>query len=271
MVRVHHHRQIYIKQILILIKIMTSFSDCVNLLMIHHPCILDQILKKLRELKVIIIFFTCLFLDYYQPFLEQRRKERLEVNNPFRITYNNGDFNSLLDVMKQHCDINVHFLAPNLFLESFGIYPLFAFFMLISLVYPDSMVKNIEKRIATIKTSNPPPQFPLGYSMPPVEVTSETVEIIDKFTGTRVFESPIITVFNELLKLDMIMNPPPDLSVPMISQLLNSILYNGDSSSIQGSSDGKTYHIITETKLKFDLVSNKIIEWTYTIVAVSTS
>lgn len=173
--------------------------------------------------------------------------------------------------MKQHCDINVHFLAPNLFLESFGIYPLFAFFMLISLVYPDSMVKNIEKRIATIKTSNPPPQFPLGYSMPPVEVTSETVEIIDKFTGTRVFESPIITVFNELLKLDMIMNPPPDLSVPMISQLLNSILYNGDSSSIQGSSDGKTYHIITETKLKFDLVSNKIIEWTYTIVAVSTS
>eukprot|EP01040_Poterioochromonas_malhamensis_P001752 gene1752-1863_t len=196
---------------------------------------------------------------------EARRNERLSVHDSCRNSYNNGDFNKLLTILKDKCDYNIHFVSPNLFLESFNVYGLFAFLTLISLVYPDSMVRNLEKRIS--RFAQPKPPVPSQVPIPPV--TRETVEMIDKFTGTRVFHSPLMTVFGEFLKLQALNNPSDELTAPIISQMLSGILYTNESTLHP--SEGKIYHLITETKLEFDLITNKVISWTYTLLAVTTS
>ena len=194
-----------------------------------------------------------------------KRKERLDFHPSCRIAYNNGDFQTLLDNLKHQCDTNIHFLSPSLFLESYGVISLFAFFTLISQIFPDSMIKNLDKRIS--RFAQPKPPIPSQVPIPPV--TTETVEMIDKFTGTRVFHSRMMSVFDEFLQLLAVANDPDELTAPIVSQMLSGILYTNESTLHP--SEGKIHVLITETKLEFDLITNKVISWTYTILAVTTS
>jgi len=197
---------------------------------------------------------------------EARRNERLSVHDSCRNSYNNGDFNKLLTILKDKCDHNIHFVSPNLFLESFNVYGLFAFLTLISLVYPDSMVRNLEKRISRFAQPKPPVS---SVSQDVPAVTRETVELIDKFTGTKAFQSPIATLFTEFMKSDLFVDPTADITAPMVAQILNNLLYTNESNCTN--ENGKIHVLITETKLEFDLITNKVISWTYTLLAVTTS
>ncbi len=198
-----------------------------------------------------------------------KRQERLNVHDSCRTAYNNGDFQTLLDILKHHCDDNIHFLSPSLFLESYGVLPLFAFLMLIHQIFPDSMTKNLDKRIASFKHPKPPVTAVSSGAQDIPAVTRETVEIIDKFTGTKAFQSPFSPIFAELLKSDLFVDPPADLTAPMVEQILNNLLYTTESN--YGTDNGKIHILITETKLEFDLITNKVISWTHTLLAVSTS
>eukprot|EP01040_Poterioochromonas_malhamensis_P001751 gene1751-1860_t len=200
---------------------------------------------------------------------EIKRQERFNVHDSCRMAYNNGDFQTLLDILKNHCDENIHFISPSLFLEAYGVLPLFAFFMLIHQIFPDSMTKNLDKRIASFKHPKPPVTAVSSVSQDVPAVTRETVEIIDKFTGTKAFQSPFSPIFAELLKSELFIDPPADLTAPMVEQMLNNILYTTESN--YGTDNGKIHILITETKLEFDLITNKIISWTHTLLAVSTS
>mmetsp|Transcript_22177 Transcript_22177/g.24182 ORF Transcript_22177/g.24182 Transcript_22177/m.24182 type:complete len:276 (+) Transcript_22177:43-870(+) len=200
---------------------------------------------------------------------EIKRQERFNVHDSCRMAYNNGDFQTLLDVLKNYCDENIHFISPSLFLEAYGVLPLFAFFMLIHQIFPDSMTKNLDKRIASFKHPKPPATAVSSVSQDVPAVTRETVEIIDKFTGTKAFQSPFSPIFAELLKSELFVDPPADLTAPMVEQMLNNILYTTESN--YGTDNGKIHILITETKLEFDLITNKIISWTHTLLAVSTS
>ncbi len=195
-----------------------------------------------------------------------KRQERLNVHAACRHAYNNGDFQTLLDILKHHCDDNIHFLSPNLFLESHGILSLFAFLMLISQIFPDSMVKNLDKRISRFAQPKPPVSS-VSQDLP--VVTRETVELIDKFTGTKAFQSPIASLFAEFMKSDLFVDPTADITAPVVAQILNNLLYTNESNCTN--ENGKIHVLITETKLEFDLITNKVISWTYTLLAVSTS
>lgn len=169
------------------------------------------------------------------------------------------------------CDPNLKFIAPKL-IQTNGVYRILAFFMLVNEIFPDSNVKNIEKRIATIKLpTNMKPSF-----HPTPQVTTETVEIIDKFVGTRVLDKAAVDIYHQIIESNMI-KMEKEYSLSELSQILSSKLYSDEltpltqtssSSSDQSNALGRVVTFITETKLTFDLLTNKIILWDYNILAV---
>jgi hypothetical protein len=243
------------------------------------------------------------------------RNERLKVNEQFSTGYNNGDFDSLYQLMTNVCDEQMTFKYPELQIDTVGLIPLLTFFMLVNEYYPDSMVKPVERRIATVKlpkslsssgvmnlkesekTYSSGPNDPLvapfelrSSSSTPTAVTpppsssssssasatplTETIEIIDKFVGTRVIEKPLIVVFRELINENLLL---PSLTVTNISDLLNNKLTDRLTPKQQYTSNDKYaplyenkkfYSILTETKLTFLLKTNKITHWNYSILAV---
>jgi hypothetical protein len=248
-------------------------------------------------------------------FVERKRKDRFEVNTRFASAYSNGDFVAMLAVMNEFCDDEIHFIAPNMFVESRGIFPLLTFFILVNETYPDSSIKLVEKRIATIKESKPPSSASPPSSSTPILHTSvslnsmssggsqgsasvgeqkqaaqspshppqpqqpetntfptETVEIIDKFTGTRVLERPIVNTFADIIKTGIFSTP--NLTLPQILNVIHAKLYSLEQEQptvvANGFECGKFYEILMETRLTYNLQSNKMIEWTYTILAVHT-
>jgi hypothetical protein len=249
------------------------------------------------------------------------RNERLKVNEQFSTGYNNGDFDSLYQLMTNVCDEQMTFKYPELQIDTVGVIPLLTFFMLVNEYYPDSMVKPVERRIATVKlpkslsssgvmnlkesekTYSSGPSDPLvapfdlrSSSSTPTTVTppssssssssasatpltdatplTETIEIIDKFVGTRVIEKPLIVVFRELINESLLL---PSLTVTNISDLLNNKLtdrltpkqeYTSNDKYAPLYENKKFYSILTETKLTFSLKTNKITHWNYSILAV---
>jgi hypothetical protein len=242
--------------------------------------------------------------------LERKRKDRFEVNSRFASAYSNGDFVAMLAVMNEFCDENIHFIAPNMFVESRGIFPLLTFFILVNETYPDSSIKLVEKRIATMKESKPPPISSASsssgndslhtsvsmnsmnsggsqgsnnsgeqkqQSQPQIQqetitFPTETVEIIDKFTGTRVLERPIVNTFADIIKTGIFSTP--NLTLPQVLNVIHAKLYSLEQEQptvvANGFECGKFYEILMETRLTYNINTNKMIEWTYTILAVHT-
>jgi hypothetical protein len=200
--------------------------------------------------------------------IDERRKLRLGVNDYFRSTYNNADFPQLLKVCLDYCDPNLKFIAPKL-IQTNGVYRILAFFMLVNEIFPDSNVKNIEKRIATIKL----PTITKPSFHPPPEVTTETVEIIDKFVGTRVLDKAAVDIYLQIVQSDLIKENTV-YSLSELSQILATKLYSDELPAIgqplpqQSTALGRVVTFITETKLTFDLRTNKIVVWDYSILAV---
>jgi hypothetical protein len=157
----------------------------------------------------------------------------------------------------------VHFIAPNRLVETIGVAPLLAFFMICNEIFPDSVLKNIAKRIASFKHPKPPPGSGLPET-PPTPVTTEIIEFIDKFSGTKVMDRVVVEVFGRLAK-DGIIESNPFLTVPEIIQLVHDIFY---SSGNPYASEETVCSFISETALTFDLYTNKIIRWNYSILAV---
>lgn len=172
--------------------------------------------------------------------------------------------------------------------------------MVVNEIYPDSMVNNIEKRFATLKIAKPPlgtiyatPTPPLSssssssspLSLPvPASATpeslltihTETLEIIDKFVGTRVLEKGVVEIYSPLLASGQL-HQHKHYSLQELTQIISSHLYNLPKSSSSSSTSaanpaaaspiGKIFTFLVETKLTFDLRTNKIIHWNYEILA----
>jgi hypothetical protein len=191
---------------------------------------------------------------------EERRNARLQFSEVYHTAYNNGDFFQLSEILKTHCAENVHFIAPNRLVETIGVAPLLAFFMICNEIFPDSVLKNISKRIASFKHPKPPPGSGLPETPP---VTTEIIEFIDKFSGTKVMDRIVVEVFGRLANDGTIENPL--LTVAEINQLVHDIFY---SSGNPYASEEIVCSFISETALTFDLYTNKIIRWNYSILAV---
>lgn len=220
------------------------------------------------------------YLTTFPPIIDQLRQERMKCNDSFNAAYNNGDFSQLFTEFYNSCDVNVRFIAPALQIECYGIIPLLSFFMLMSEMYPDSLSQNIERRIASIKASRNPASpvetAYFGFSEPVAlesDLLIETVENIDKFTGTRVFHQPVVTIFRELLS-EGVLNSP-FLLIPDLTTIITNKLYEHQHLHHQmqqrgfstEESEEKVYTFITESCLTFDLTTNKIIQWNYNILA----
>jgi hypothetical protein len=141
--------------------------------------------------------------------------------------------------------------------------------MILNEIFPDSVLKAMEKRIASIKTPNPPYHGALHIPIP--QVTTETIEIIDKFTGTRILDKPVVEIFANFVQEGRLHS---QLTVPEISQMLYDTLYGQQraaNSPRNAAAPDKVFTFITETSLVFDLQTNKILRWGYTVLAVNSN
>jgi hypothetical protein len=202
---------------------------------------------------------------------EEGRKFRLGINDLIRTSYNNADYNEFLKVLLAHCDPNITFIAPQNAFRAYGVYAIVGYFILISEIFPDSMWKFIEKRTATFKM--PTSSLSSSASSPTPPSTTEVVEIIDKFSGTRVLDKPAIAFYKQILEEGLI-QPHRPYSVLELTQIIGTKLCDAEvaptASSTSSIGLGQEVTFITETSFTFDLQTNKILIWNYNILAVQT-
>jgi hypothetical protein len=162
------------------------------------------------------------------------------------------------------------------------------FFMLTNEICPDSALQSIEKRLATFKlpstnSSGVLPAHPSQsqHQQQPV-ITTETVEFIDKYTGTRVFNKTAFDIYFSLLK-DGTIKSNTQYSLNELTDIINSKLHGAVPSSSSSSSptspilplttsdfssrSGIEVTYIVESDLTFDLQTNKVIVCNYRVLA----
>jgi hypothetical protein len=220
-----------------------------------------------------IVLFLKLFISVgFLFFVEEGRKFRLGLNDLIRTTYNNADYNQLLKVFLEVCDPNVQFIAPQWSFTFRGVYLLVGYFMLGNEVFPDAMMKFIEKRVATFKmpTSPNPSKSSSDSRSDTPAVTTEVIEVIDKFTGTRVLDKPTIGTFKQIVEEGKIQTDRV-YTVAELYQIVATKLLDENTIPTALSTTsiglGQEVTFITETSWTFDLQTNKILIWNYSILA----
>jgi hypothetical protein len=165
------------------------------------------------------------------------------------------------------------------------------FFMLSNEICPDSSLQNIEKRLATFKLpstnssgtfANGPAHTSQAQQQQNPVITTEAVEFIDKYTGTRVFNKTAFDIYFSLLK-DGTIKSNTQYSLGELSDIINSKLHGVLPSSSSSSSpaspilplttsdfssrSGIEVTYIVESDLTFDLQTNKVIVCNYRVLA----
>lgn len=221
------------------------------------------------------------------------RKERLEVNEKFFKLYNNGDFDEFYSFLNAYCDPQVQFLTPKLTTSAFGVLPILTYFLVLSEVFPDSHISNIEKRIASIKAPRSPSFAQNSSSSFQLPNLVETIECIGKFVGTRIFEVAIVPCLESCLNDSLMENPGgtvSDVSQRVITKIHEVKLRQLSNQNLKENTwndfhtmvtqpnylqqkinkeiqIGKMCTYIVENDFTFDLTSNRIIQWYCQILA----
>lgn len=205
----------------------------------------------------------------------------MNLADEFIVAYNSGDFPGLFSLLLENCDRNVRFTISLMNIECHGIFSIIAFFLLLHEIYPDSIIQNIEKRVATIKspsksTQNSFDETDGGKSSGVIAKKEaftpqiETVENIDKFAGTRVLPQPVFVLYQEILSTGILNHT--FLTLPMIISFITDKIQQKyqlikSCFSDSGVAHERLFTFITETNLTFDLPSNRITCWSYNILA----
>lgn len=179
-------------------------------------------------------------------------KKRLEIFDPIMEAFNTGDFDLMSSIMKEHCRRDCEFKAAYIKPGLKGAVPLMVFFGLLHEAYPDAMVKILDRRISSTKK----PLSKLFDSA--ADEIVQRVDYVYKIVGTRISTRPLPSVYNKVI--DGLM-AKENLTQDEVSCAISGLLTSNNSAS----SDGECSYIV-ETGLSFDQY-NKIIEWTYEILA----
>jgi hypothetical protein len=207
----------------------------------------------------------------------------MEICDIYRAAFNHQDFNQLLKIFQDHCDPNMLFIAPHSVRVN-GIYPFLGYLMLANEIFPDVIVKNIEKRVASFKLPTPPKPNSLTTSVSTSSfqqetttdstiVTTEVIEMIDRYTGTRVLDKPLIAFYHQILQEGLIRSDRP-YTISELSQIISAKIAEENTSPTSSTTSsvglGQEVTFLTENSVTFDMQTNKIVMWSYNILAVHT-
>jgi hypothetical protein len=216
----------------------------------------------------------------------------MEICDIYRAAFNHQDFNQLLKIFQDHCDPNMLFIAPHSVRVN-GIYPFLGYLMLANEIFPDVIVKNIEKRVASFKLPSPakPNSVTTSLSISSFQqeqetdsssvsntnnnksiVTTEVIEMIDRYTGTRVLDKPLIAFYHQILQEGLIRSDRP-YTISELSQIISTKIAEENTTPTSSTTSvglGQEVTFLTENSVTFDMQTNKIVMWSYNILAVHT-
>lgn len=213
----------------------------------------------------------------------ENRKIRLEFFDPIMNAFNTGDFDVMAAIMRNSVRDDCLFRAQYIKSGLRGLIPLLVFFGLLHEAYPDAMVKILERRISS--TKKPAVALSNTASMPtpsaesnndesniissssaesslPLQITEslQRVDYVYKLVGTSISSRPLPAIYNKAIEK---LKDRTSLTQEDISVAISGLLAGGD-----GAHEGECAYIV-ETGLSFDC-NNKIVEWTYEVLAADT-
>ncbi len=177
-------------------------------------------------------------------FVQEQKRIRLEVFDPIMEAFNTGDFDQMANLVRSNCHPDVVVKMPQSMTYP-GVTPILVLWGLLHKIYPDAMIKILERRISSSTSSIAPIQL---------------VEYVFKFHGSRITTKPVLDSFSEIMDSNG--------NKPMSHQEMRSVISRHMNAIPPTSFDEHECSFIAEVVLSFDN-DNKIIEWRYDILASS--
>lgn len=117
----------------------------------------------------------------------------IDIFDPIMDAFSNGDLEAMDNLTRNHCHSNVLFKVPSMNIESSGVNAAIAFWTLLHEIYPDAMIKTLDRRIGTLTT------IPKSKKRAESAAMKQSVEYLYKFKATRITNRPIFETFKQIL------------------------------------------------------------------------